>query len=108
MTNITNDNNAVVDLFTTEIAAKFRAGVTALKQNAANTADVDEKVRLIDKAHGLQKVLDNQGERLTNVRTQADILTMADLILMDAAIEQNTASQSGMLLAVGYITDFLR
>lgn len=97
-----------VGLFRSEILVSLHNKVRALKK-LANEASTDaEAVRLVDKAAGLQSVLDEQTDRLLTIETPAEGLTLAAFILGVASMTDNEARRQGVTLAADDILSFFR
>jgi len=94
-----------------EIVPRLEKAVANLDKLAACAKDKGQIVleaRLSNKAKGFQKVIDDQGERLTFARNERDALVITEFIRITAENETNEATKSGMLMGRDYVFGYLR
>lgn len=77
-----------------------------LVAEAERNGDVDKVERLRHKIRGVETVIDQEGERLANVQTMEDAVTISEFVLLRAQTEHQHVAE-GIRLAHSYLLSHL-
>lgn len=101
----TDIQNQKVALLRDDIINRLNDAVFNLLVLRDITLNNDNRARLDAKAAAVQAIRDEDGERLTNVQTEEDVVTLAALI---KAKHDAPEAQAGVQLVVDYMLGYIR
>jgi hypothetical protein len=104
MTVTIKDNG--VDLLREDILPRLANAVKALNKLANESSQTTEVLRLVAKSDAVQKVIDEQSERIMAVNTPEDVRVLTSFIRAVAILDN--ADADGTELVIGYLIGYLR
>lgn len=94
-----------IELLREDILPRLANAVKALAELANNKTDASEVTRLIAKSDAVQKVIDEQSERILAVETEEDVRVLTSYIRAVAILDG--ADMKGTELVIGYLSGYI-